>query len=118
MKKKAFAVVLTLLLWLGAFSAYAVLAAPTNDGSGESTPLEVPAEGLAFENGTIYGIRKSWFQEVNPDKNDLFLSVTIPAAIDGQPVTNIAFEAFQRLTQARKRPRTPSPTTTSWGCFT
>ena len=39
MKKKAFAVVLTLLLWLGAFSAYAVLAAPTNDGSGESTPL-------------------------------------------------------------------------------
>lgn len=51
MKKKAFAVVLTLLLWLGAFSAYAVLAAPTNDGSGESTPLEVPAEGLAFENG-------------------------------------------------------------------
>lgn len=60
MKKKAFAVVLTLLLWLGAFSAYAVLAAPTNDGSGESTPLEVPAEGLAFENGarfTAYGNR-------------------------------------------------------------
>ena len=44
MKKKAFAVVLTLLLWLGAFSAYAVLAAPTNDGSGESTPLESPKE--------------------------------------------------------------------------
>lgn len=103
MKKKAFAVVLTLLLWLGAFSAYAVLAAPTNDGSGESTPLEVPAEGLAFENGTIYGIRKSWFQEVNPDKNDLFLSVTIPAAIDGQPVTNIAFEAFTTAYTSEKK---------------
>ncbi|PWL51022.1 MAG: hypothetical protein DBY40_00405 [Clostridiales bacterium] len=103
MKKKAFAVVLTLLLWLGAFSAYAVLAAPTNDGSGESTPLEVPAEGLAFENGTIYGIRKAWFQEVNPDKNDLFLSVTIPAAIDGQPVTNIAFEAFTTAYTSEKK---------------
>lgn len=74
MKKKAFAVVLTLLLWLGAFSAYAVLAAPTNDGSGESTPLEVPAEGLAFENGTIYGIRKAWFQEVQSrQKRSLFV---------------------------------------------
>lgn len=103
MKKKAFAVVLTLLLWLGAFSAYAVLAAPTNDGSGESTPLEVPAEGLAFENGTIYGIRKAWFQEVNPDKNDLFLSVTIPAAIDGQPVTSIAFEAFTTAYTSEKK---------------
>ncbi len=49
MKKKAFGVVLTLLLWLGAFSAYAVLAAPSNEGSGVSSPLVVPAEGLAFD---------------------------------------------------------------------
>lgn len=54
----------------------------------------MPAEGLAFENGTIYGIQKTWFSDVNPRKNTLYLSVVIPDSINGTPVRDIAFEAF------------------------
>lgn len=71
-----------------------ISAAPGGDGSSEASPLEVPAEGLAFENGTIYGIQKTWFSDVNPRKNTLYLSVVIPDSINGTPVRDIAFEAF------------------------
>lgn len=64
-----------------------ISAAPGGDGSSEASPLEVPAEGLAFENGTIYGIQKTWFSDVNPRKNTLYLSVVIPDSINRHPST-------------------------------
>ena len=103
MKKRAFAIVLALMLCLGAIPASIAFAAPQNDGLSEAAPLAVPTEGLAFENGTVYGIKKSWFSQINPDQNNIFLSVTIPDIIDGQPVTDIASDAFTTAYTSEKK---------------
>ena len=58
---------------------------------------------MAFENGTVYGIKKSWFSQINPDQNNIFLSVTIPDIIDGQPVTDIASDAFTTAYTSEKK---------------
>ena len=54
------------------------------------TPIDVPVEELDFANGVIKGIKKDWLAE-NKDKT---LSVTIPAEINGTPVTSIGQNAF------------------------
>ena len=38
------------------------------DGSTAGAPIAVPEEGLAISGGTLYGIDKTWFANVNPDK--------------------------------------------------
>ena len=65
-----------------------LLAAP----AAENTPIAVPTEALTFDKnkGAITGIDKAWLA-ANKDKP---LSVTIPAEIDGTPVTSIGSYAF------------------------
>ena len=65
-----------------------LLAAP----AAGNTPIEVPVDNLDFDNGVIKGIEKTWL-DTNKDKP---LSVTIPAEINGTPVTTIGIQAFQR----------------------
>ena len=67
-----------------------LLAAP----AAENTPIAVPTEALTFDKnkGAITGIDKAWLA-ANKDKP---LSVTIPAEINGTPVTTIGIQAFQR----------------------
>ena len=56
------------------------------------TPIAVPTDKLFFDkaNGVITGIDADWLAE-NKDKP---LSVTIPAEINGTPVTSIGQNAF------------------------
>ena len=70
-----------------------LLAAP----AAENTPIAVPTEALTFDKnkGAITGIDKAWLA-ANKDKP---LSVTIPAEIDGTPVTSIGSQAFLWNTQ-------------------
>ena len=65
-----------------------LLAAP----AAENTPIKVPAEKLTFDktNGVITGIDEDWLA-ANKDQP---LSVTIPAEINGTPVTSIGSYAF------------------------
>ena len=63
-----------------------MLAAP----AAGNTPIEVPVDNLDFDNGVIKGIEKTWL-DTNKDKP---LSVTIPAEINGTPVTSIGSYAF------------------------
>ena len=67
-----------------------LLAAP----AAENTPIAVPADKLTFDktNGVITGIDADWLA-ANKDQP---LSVTIPAEIDGTPVTSIGQNAFNR----------------------
>lgn len=55
--------------------------------------MEVPEEALDFANGVIKGIKRAWLQ--NPENKDKPLSVTIPAEINGTPVTSIGQNAFK-----------------------
>ena len=66
-----------------------LLAAP----AAADTPIAVPADKLIFvkAKGVITGIDADWLAE-NKDKP---LSVTIPAEIDGTPVTSIGQNAFK-----------------------
>ena len=52
--------------------------------------VEVPVDKLFFDNGVIRGIDEEWLA-ANGDKT---LSVTIPAEINGTPVTSIGQNAF------------------------
>ena len=67
-----------------------LLAAPAEGNA----PTPVPADQLTFDKnkGAITGIDKTWLA-ANKDKP---LSVTIPAEIDGTPVTSIGQNAFNR----------------------
>lgn len=53
--------------------------------------VEVPVDKLFFDNGVIRGIDEEWLA-ANGDKT---LSVTIPAEINGTPVTSIGQNAFK-----------------------
>ena len=70
-----------------------LLAAP----AAENTPIAVPSDKLIFKDGVINGIKKNWLK--NPENKDKILSVTIPAEIDGTPVTSIGSQAFLYNTQ-------------------
>ena len=63
-----------------------LLAAP----AAADTPIDVLVEELDFANGVITGIDADWLAK-NKDKT---LSVTIPAVINGTPVTSIGQNAF------------------------
>ena len=70
-------------------AASMLLAAP----AAADTPIAVPTDKLFFDkaNGVITGIDADWLAE-NKDKP---LSVTIPAEINGTPVTSIGQNAFK-----------------------
>lgn len=74
MKKK----IMRFLLMLCLLACAAPLAAQAQAPAGV---LTVPQEGMVIESGTYYGISKDWFQENNPDKGTVSVSVTIPSDV-------------------------------------
>ena len=63
--------------------------------------IEVPIEALYYESTSggiaIQGIRKDWFREHcadNGKENPAYLSIHIPAQINGLPVVSIGSNAF------------------------
>ena len=91
MKKRLLAICLALCLIVGLLPT-AVLAAPEGDGDGlrAENPMTVPAEEMVIKNGTYYGIKKDWFQTVNPDKKTMYFSISIPDS-----VTTVASDGFK-----------------------
>ena len=70
------------------------------DGSTAGAPIAVPEEGLAISGGTLYGIDKTWFANVNPDKGKIYLAISIPSG-----VTEINNDGSRILIQAIKNYR-------------
>lgn len=91
MKNRLFTIILMLFLSVGILSA-AALAAPTAGGKGLSPddPMVVPADAMVINNNTYYGVSKTWFASVNPDKGTLYVALQIP-----DTVTTIANDAFR-----------------------
>ena len=58
--------------------------------SSADAPMAVPGEALVIQNGVYYGISKSWFESVNPEKEKMYFAVSIPSS-----VTTIANDGFQ-----------------------
>ena len=74
MKKK----IMRFLLMLCLLACAAPLAAQAQAPAGV---LVVPQEGMVIVSETYYGISKDWFQENNPDKGTVSVSVTIPSDV-------------------------------------
>lgn len=91
MKNRLFTIILMLFLSVGILSA-AALAAPPAVGAGLSpdNPMAVPADAMVINNNTYYGVSKTWFASVNPDKGALYVALQIP-----DTVTTIANDAFR-----------------------
>ena len=82
------------LCCIGTLTSVPVQAA---DGSSESSPVTVTADGFAFSGGTIYGIDADWFQAQLPagqTEGHLYVALEIPAEVDGRDVTAISPFAF------------------------
>lgn len=91
MKKRLLALCLTLCLLVGLLPT-AVLAVPEANGTGQTAedPMVVPADDMVINNGTYYGVSKTWFARVNPDKGTFYVALQIPGT-----VTTIANDAFR-----------------------
>lgn len=91
MKNRLFTIILMLFLSVGILSA-AALAAPPAGGAGLSpdNPMAVPADAMVINNNTYYGVSRTWFASVNPDKGTLYVALQIP-----DTVTTIANDAFR-----------------------
>lgn len=74
-------------------------------GTSVDNPIEVPASGLAFNNGVVYGISQEWYKEKKKEITGsedveenrdfkLYVSVVIPSEIDGKAVKTIGFNSF------------------------
>ena len=82
MKNRLFTIILMLFLSVGILSA-AALAAPSAGGTGLTAddPMVVPAEGMLIKGTTYYGISKTWFAEINPNKDTMYFSVKVPGSV-------------------------------------
>lgn len=82
MKNRLFTIILMLFLSVGILSA-AALAAPSAGGTGLTAddPMVVPAEGMLIKGTTYYGISKTWFEEINPNKDTMYFSVKVPGSV-------------------------------------
>ena len=49
-----------------------------SEGMSADNPIEVPEENMIIKNDIYYGISKTWYDTVNPDKNELYVSVKVP----------------------------------------
>lgn len=97
MKRKLFALVLSVAMAVGLLPISAL-------ANGDQVPrdnIEVPVEALYYEATSggiaIQGIRKDWFREHcadNGKENPAYLSIRIPAQINGSPVVSIGSNAF------------------------
>ena len=91
MKNRLFTIILMLFLSVGILSA-AALAAPSAGGTGLTAddPMVVPADGMLIKGTTYYGISKTWFEKINPDKATMYFSVKVPGS-----VTSIIKDGFR-----------------------
>lgn len=82
MKNRLFTIILMLFLSVGILSA-AALAAPSAGGTGLTAddPMVVPAEGMLIKGTTYYGISKTWFEKINPNKDTMYFSVKVPGSV-------------------------------------
>ena len=66
--------------------------APLTMGTGLSPddPMELPIEAMIISGGSYYGVSKSWFAQVNPDKAAMYFSITLPDS-----VSTVATDAFR-----------------------
>ncbi len=82
-------------------------------GTSEDNPILVPADGLAFSGGTVYGISQDFYKEQkklitgddNPENNPdfvLYVKASIPSEINGTPVKKVAFNAFNNSYSSEK----------------
>ena len=91
MKNRLFTIILMLFLSVGILSA-AALAEPSAGGTGLTAddPMVVPADGMLIKGTTYYGISKTWFEKINPDKATMYFSVKVPGS-----VTSIIKDGFR-----------------------
>lgn len=82
MKNRLFTIILMLFLSVGILSA-AALAEPSAGGTGLTAddPMVVPADGMLIKGTTYYGISKTWFAEINPNKDTMYFSVKVPGSV-------------------------------------
>lgn len=80
--KRLLAICLSLCLILGLLPT-AAFAAPGADGNGltADNPMPVPADKMVIKNGTYYGISYEWLKGINPDKQTMYFSITLPATV-------------------------------------
>lgn len=62
----------------------------TDTGLSPDDPMELPIEAMIISGGSYYGVSKSWFEQVNPDKATMFFSITVP-----NNVSTVAANAFR-----------------------
>lgn len=92
-KKRMLSLLLTLCMVIGLMPS-TIFAS----GLAKETAVAVPSEALVIENGTYYGISKTWFAENNLSKETMSLSVKIP-----DNVITIAKDGFiDSYTSAKK----------------
>ena len=62
----------------------------TDTGLSADDPMELPFDAMVIIDGSYYGVSKSWFEQVNPDKATMFFSITVP-----NNVSTVAANAFR-----------------------
>ena len=60
--------------------------------------MELPIEAMIISGGSYYGVSKSWFEQVNPDKATMFFSITVP-----NNVSTVAANAFRDSYSSEKK---------------
>lgn len=74
--------------------------APLTTGTGLSAddPMELPIEAMIISGGSYYGVSKSWFEQVNPNKVTMHFSITVP-----NNVSTVAANAFRDSYSSEKK---------------
>ena len=74
--------------------------APLTTGPGLSAddPMELPFDAMVIIGGSYYGVDKSWFEHVNPDKADMYFSITLPDSVN-----TVAANAFRDSYSSEKK---------------
>ena len=62
----------------------------TDTGLSADDPMELPFDAMVINGGSYYGVSKSWFEKVNPNKATMFFSITVP-----NNVSTVAANAFR-----------------------
>lgn len=70
----------------------------TDTGLSADDPMELPFEAMVIIDGSYYGVSKSWFEQVNPDKATMFFSITVP-----NNVSTVAANAFRDSYSSEKK---------------
>ena len=91
MKKRLSTLFLALCMIVGLLPTAALAVLP-EEGNGltAENPMIVPADKMVIQNGTYYGISRTWFQEINPEKQTIYFSIKLP-----NTVTTIAKDGFR-----------------------